>query len=477
MQFKICGLVMIVVLCTICINPTFAEDEKFTFFLDKSQYNQRDVIEVSGWVTKVHGLEIYIEIRNQNDQIILQDITKLVDSQKIEYKIPTLGSEWNNPGFYTIRLNYENETQSRLFAFGNFDLEEFKPQISLDKSIYSWTDIIRMEILSPNDNQNNYQIDKIKVDVSSSLSTLKSYVLEETGKSDGIFTGMITLTGDSNFDVNRDGRGGDALGYTSGPGPDEGYLEARANDRVKVSFSSSHYEKTVEKTAQIQFHLAKIEWVDKRIDPNQKVIVRVTDPDMRLHPIKKDKVEVFISSFPQGYSKIFTLTETEINSGIFEGYITFIQFPAEDGVLVKSGTEVSAKYIDRTLPSNLSLTPEVVDTAKVIDLGEPWGNLPDEPGVVTEEPQKILDIPYWVRGNARLWAQGAIEDSDFVFGIQYLIKERIMTIPENVKITSGSKEIPFWIKNNADWWSQGLISDHDFVKGIQFLIETGIMKV
>jgi hypothetical protein len=87
-------------------------------------------------------------------------------------------------------------------------------------------------------------------------------------------------------------------------------------------------------------------------------------------------------------------------------------------------------------------------------------------------------IPDWVRGNAAWWAQGAIGESDFVSGIQYLIKEGIMTIPETAQgTTDDSQEIPSWIKNNADWWAQGLITDDDFVKGIQFLIENGIMAV
>lgn len=101
-------------------------------------------------------------------------------------------------------------------------------------------------------------------------------------------------------------------------------------------------------------------------------------------------------------------------------------------------------------------------------------------GLVTITNQMITtEIPDWVRGNADWWAQGAIADSDFVSGLQFLIKEGIMTIPETAKGESsdGTKEIPSWIKNNADWWAKGLISDDDFVKGIQFLIENGIMEV
>jgi len=88
-------------------------------------------------------------------------------------------------------------------------------------------------------------------------------------------------------------------------------------------------------------------------------------------------------------------------------------------------------------------------------------------------------IPDWIRNNAKWWSEGAIADSDFISGIEYLIKEGIMQIPETAQSSYGesSKEIPSWIKNNADWWSQGLISDNDFVKGIQYLVEQGIIKV
>lgn len=94
-------------------------------------------------------------------------------------------------------------------------------------------------------------------------------------------------------------------------------------------------------------------------------------------------------------------------------------------------------------------------------------------------PDDLTQIPDWVRGNAGWWSQGEIGDSDFVSGIQYLIKEGIMTIPETVKskVEGNSKDIPSWIKNNADWWSQGLITDGDFVKGIQYLVEQGIIEV
>jgi len=113
---------------------------------------------------------------------------------------------------------------------------------------------------------------------------------------------------------------------------------------------------------------------------------------------------------------------------------------------------------------------------------EGWWSI--ETGIVatdiseTKNFSSETSIPDWIRNNAKWWSQGAIGDNDFVSGIQYLIQEGIMQIPETVSLVDGgSQEIPTWIKNNADWWSRGLISDEDFVSGIQYLIENGIIKV
>jgi len=88
------------------------------------------------------------------------------------------------------------------------------------------------------------------------------------------------------------------------------------------------------------------------------------------------------------------------------------------------------------------------------------------------------EIPDWIRNNASWWVQGNIDDKAFVGGIQFLIKEGIIQIPETTtSITNGTQDIPVWIKNNADWWAQELISDGDFLKGIQFMVENGIITV
>ncbi|MCI4432754.1 MAG: peptidase, partial [Nitrosopumilus sp.] len=60
-------------------------------------------------------------------------------------------------------------------------------------------------------------------------------------------------------------------------------------------------------------------------------------------------------------------------------------------------------------------------------------------------------------------------------GIQFLIKEGIMKIPTTHGASTGSNEIPSWIKNNAGWWADGSIDDNSFISGIEFLVKQGII--
>ncbi|MGH9909271.1 MAG: beta strand repeat-containing protein, partial [Nitrososphaerales archaeon] len=118
---------------------------------------------------------------------------------------------------------------------------------------------------------------------------------------------------------------------------------------------------------------------------------------------------------------------------------------------------------------------------KVIDAIEVTGEaaIPSVPTVPTETVPTVTEtaIPSWIKNNAGWWSEGSINDSDFVSGIQFLIKEGVMKVPKTEAGATTTQQIPKWIKSNAGWWKDGLISDSDFVSGIQYLISNGIMKV
>jgi hypothetical protein len=61
----------------------------------------------------------------------------------------------------------------------------------------------------------------------------------------------------------------------------------------------------------------------------------------------------------------------------------------------------------------------------LIEVG-PGGIKP--PTTITPKPSNEISIPDWVRNNAGWWADGAISDEDFANGIQFLIKEGIISV-------------------------------------------------
>jgi len=87
-------------------------------------------------------------------------------------------------------------------------------------------------------------------------------------------------------------------------------------------------------------------------------------------------------------------------------------------------------------------------------------------------------ISPWIKNTAEWWADGGIDDASFIQGMQYLIKEGIIDIPDTpIPKTWMDKNIPSWVKNNASWWADDLIPEDEFIKGIKFLIEKGVIQV
>ncbi|HXV38478.1 MAG TPA: hypothetical protein VD699_02750 [Nitrosopumilaceae archaeon] len=136
---------------------------------------------------------------------------------------------------------------------------------------------------------------------------------------------------------------------------------------------------------------------------------------------------------------------------------------ARQNVLVAGLYDIEATVISIDSPSQF-IDKEIVFN-KEIQIGEKGKDILEE-----------INIPIWVRNNAKWWSNGEIDDKTFANGIQFMIGEGIIKIPttEN-KETSKEVKIPDWIRNNAKWWSNGEIDDKTFANGIQYLVKIGII--
>jgi len=87
-------------------------------------------------------------------------------------------------------------------------------------------------------------------------------------------------------------------------------------------------------------------------------------------------------------------------------------------------------------------------------------------------------IPEWIKNNAKGWAEGQITESDFVSGIEYMVKEKIIYISDlPSQASTTAKAVPDWIKNNAKWWADEQIDEDEFVNSMKFLIQEGIIDI
>ena len=111
----------------------------------------------------------------------------------------------------------------------------------------------------------------------------------------------------------------------------------------------------------------------------------------------------------------------------------------------------------------------------------PVNNKPVDELPPTPPPASVkIQIPSWIKENAKLWSDGLIDDNTFVVGLQYLIQHEFIVIPisDSLDTTSNTDtQIPSWIKENAKLWSDGLIDDNTFVVGLQYLIQQGTITI
>lgn len=151
--------------------------------------------------------------------------------------------------------------------------------------------------------------------------------------------------------------------------------------------------------------------------------------------------------------------------------------------------KINGKSVETFSPKSSTLsTPGI--SFDTLGSGEPQkqtikiSNLSMMPGFLQKtelivDPTPRQKVPEWIKNNAKWWAEGQIGDSDFVGGIQHLMKEKIIDIPDLPEQSSetAQEQVPDWVRNNAKWWADGQIGEDDFVNGIKWLVEKGIIKV
>jgi len=96
------------------------------------------------------------------------------------------------------------------------------------------------------------------------------------------------------------------------------------------------------------------------------------------------------------------------------------------------------------------------------------------------EEEVDTQIPNWIKNVAGWWANGEISEYEFLTGIEYMLNNNIISFGSTPCVggaTSSTEFVPDWVKNNAKWWSEDLIEDTDFINGIEYLIKAKIIGI
>ncbi len=244
--------------------------------------------------------------------------------------------------------------------------------ITLDQKVYTWTDKVYVTIVSPDHNFDSNAIDEIgsstdnEINISTRTDELEFYKLVETGTDTGIFTGELILTGFSNHDADGDGEPGDApaTAATDNSGPTNGKLQANDDDGLSVSFEASDGDVVIG-SALVRWNIGETQWLEGSYPAKGSGVVRVIDPDMNWNPEAVDSFDITVWSDSSTGGVSLSVTETNEQTGIFEGTVFFTTTQGSSGsrLHVQEGDSVTAKYEDNTLPEPYSTADELAVTS------------------------------------------------------------------------------------------------------------------
>jgi len=249
--------------------------------------------------------------------------------------------------------------------------------IFTDKPVYSWTDKMKITIISPSWNSDKHLIDSIgetrehPIKIATSEHSLEPYRFTETDVNSGIFTAEVILTG---FTHDADGDGdSDTTPRTIGNGPTSGFLEVDRDSAITISFEFADGVVLVE-SVPVSWNVGTINFTEDLFYLENSAVIRVIDVDMNLNPEALDQLPIQIFSDSDVAGIEVNAVETSESSGSFIATISLSQNSPSSGNRLYSlpGDEIFAKYTDYTLPKPYSKSDNLaIDTIARVESSIP----------------------------------------------------------------------------------------------------------
>jgi len=243
-----------------------------------------------------------------------------------------------------------------------FSISNFGALIELDKAVYGWTDTVYVTITAPDHNTNSAAEETIgtsalPIQASTrngkmcTTASLKYFIAAETGPDTGIFTSEIGLTGYAITNTPAQNDPSPATACSQSDSTANTIQTKGQTDGISVSYEYTDAVVVVA-SASIMFSIGEASFDTSSASAGGSAVLTVTDPDENSDGdvIQTITADVYSDSDSGGFT--LTLSETDEDTGVFEGTVFFTSDAATSGsnLRVSEGDTVTAEYSDVTLP-------------------------------------------------------------------------------------------------------------------------------
>ncbi|RLG05357.1 MAG: hypothetical protein DRN61_00850 [Thaumarchaeota archaeon] len=244
--------------------------------------------------------------------------------------------------------------------------------VEFDKDTYSPVGKVKITVTDPDVNEDSLTVEQItaasnRIRVYSTTDPTGIYVgVTETDVDTGVFTATITLTD------------------TGASNQAAGILRVSNGDSIVVTYKeeadASGTENVVRMdSAQVWYTDATLAFDKDTYTMDDTAIITLTEPDKNQNTSIKETVNITVYSTSDPAGITVTLVETDVDTGVFEGSLTFTSGSSTGSILkAADGDTITAVYTDDTPRDKPTITSKkVTATAKI---GAAVPTLPIEAG-------------------------------------------------------------------------------------------------
>jgi hypothetical protein len=277
--------------------------------------------------------------------------------------------------YVDVGLSGESTTEDDVLDVeAYFSISNFGALVELDKAVYNWTDLVTFTITTPDHNVNTAAEETIgtsalPIQITTRVGKMcttgdKTYFGTETGVDTGVFEGTVQLSGFSHTmssDTTATAGDSTSCGSTSTAGT---LKTASQTDGVSVSYEYNDASVVVA-SASITWNIGEASFDSSAVSAGGSSVMTVVDADENLNTAIVDSftVDVYSDSDNGGFK--LTMTETDEDTGVFEGTVFFTADAATSGsnLRVSEGDTVTAEYVDVTLPEPYTTSDDLTMAA------------------------------------------------------------------------------------------------------------------